>query len=86
MKKLLVKGLTKNQILILLKLKENENNTITCLIYDIYNKQNVPISTLKLNAKLLKDFNLISYGSVKQPKTAELTDLGKMVIEIIDEK
>jgi len=84
LKKLLVKGLTKNQILILHKVNNNGDNTITSLIYDIYKKQNIPISTLKLNAKMLKDLGLISYGSSKKHKTAGLTELGKFLIEILE--
>lgn len=84
MKKLLVKGLTKNQILILYKVNNNGDNTITSIIYDIYKKQHIPISTLKSNAKLLKDFGLIYYGSPKQPKIAGLTELGKFLIEILN--
>ena len=83
LKKLLVKGLTKNQILILYKVSNNGDNTITAIIYDIYKKQKIPISTLKLNAKMLKDFGLISYGSTKEPKTAELTELGMFLIEVL---
>jgi len=83
LKNLLAKGLTKNQILILLKLEENGSNTITSVIHNIYKKHHIPISTLKFNAKLLKDFNLISYGSTKKPKIAELTEAGKMVLKII---
>jgi hypothetical protein len=84
LKNLLAKGLTKNQILILLKLEENGNSTITSILHIIYKKQHIPISTLKSNAKLLKDFNLISYGSTKKPKPAELTEVGKMVLKIMN--
>jgi len=42
----------------------------------------VPLSTLKLNAKILRDLNLIDFGN---SSPAKLTELGKFVVEIIKE-
>jgi len=70
--------------LILYKVSNNGDSTVTSIIYNIYKKQKIPISTLKLNAKILKDFGLISYGSTKKPKIAELTELGKFLLDILE--
>lgn len=47
-------------------------------------KFNKPLSTLKLNAKILKELRLIDYGNLKHPKKVKLTDLGKFVLEILN--
>ena len=43
----------------------------------------VPLSTLKLNAKILKELNLINYGSTKNFRGVELTDLGQTILSLI---
>ncbi|WP_394354596.1 hypothetical protein [Thermococcus sp.] len=42
-----------------------------------------PISTLKLNAKILKKLGLIDYGEKNNPKPIELTKHGRIVLKIL---
>jgi len=44
---------------------------------------NIPLSTLKLNAKILKSLNLISFGNNSHFQVAKLTDFGRFVVRII---
>jgi hypothetical protein len=41
------------------------------------------LSTLKLNAKILKKLNLITFGNNSHFQAAGLTGFGKFVVEII---
>lgn len=58
---------------------------ITHLLNEISEKYEIPISTLKLNAKILKELNLISYGTASNPRNAKLSNLGRFIIDLIGE-
>jgi len=57
--------------------------TITSVLKEISEKYKLPLSTLKLNAKILKDFNIISYGTTSNPRNVELTGLGSFILSLI---
>lgn len=78
LKTIILKALTKNQILLLNEIEKNSTKTITSLINSLSNNRKIPLSTLKLNARTLKDLELLNYSS-----PAELTVTGKLVLEII---
>ena len=42
----------------------------------------IPLSTLKLNARILRELNLISYGSIRDKKAAQLEPLGRFVMKL----
>ncbi len=44
-------------------------------------QENIPLSTLKLNAKLLKELNLITY---RRGCRVVLTDEGKFILNLLD--
>jgi hypothetical protein len=44
----------------------------------------VPLSTLKLNARILRELNLISYGSVGEKRMAEVEPVGALVLRLMD--
>lgn len=79
MRLLLGRALNANQILILNEM-ENNVGTITGTLNRISKYSNVSLSTLKLNAKILKNLGLISYCEFR---TAELTDFGKTIAKIM---
>jgi len=56
---------------------------ITSILKEISKKFNVPISTLKRNAKALKDLNLIAYGEDSTSVGVELTELGRFISRIM---
>jgi hypothetical protein len=70
----------KNQILILQEVANNSNKTISSLLFWMERKFKIPLSTLKLNAKILKELNLIDFGN---SSVAKLTRLGKFMVEVI---
>lgn len=81
LKKVILKSLTRNQILLLNEIESNSTKTITALVSTISKKSKIPISTLKLNARLLKDLELINY-SVSEP--VELSDSGRLVLTLLE--
>ncbi len=79
MKALLGRALNKNQILILSELQDSAK-TITGALNRISKTSGISLSTLKLNAKILKSLGLISYSELQ---TAELTEFGKAIIKML---
>lgn len=59
--------------------------SITSILKAVSEKYDIPLSTLKLNAKILKDLNLITYGSAKRFRGAELTGLGRVILSLVSE-
>ena len=74
--------MNKNQTLILNEISNNEEN-ITETLRKISKNTNIPISTLKLNSQILKDLDLIEFGSSSKFQLAKLTDFGNDVLKII---
>lgn len=83
---LLLRALNKNQILILYQIKNSKNENITKILNRIYFCNNIPLSTLKLNARILKSLNLITFGNNSYFKSARLTDVGNFILEIIGDE
>ena len=77
LKPLLLRALNGNQMLIL---SEAGGSCITALLKDISERSGIPLSTLKLNARILKEMELIAYG---QSSNAELTDAGSLTLAIL---
>jgi hypothetical protein len=46
----------------------------------------VPLSTLKLNARILRRLNLISYGSRQVERYAEVEKLGSFVLRLLQDE
>ncbi len=46
----------------------------------------VPLSTLKLNAKILKELNLINYNATRDFRGVELTELGRVILNLISKE
>ena len=80
MKSLLTKALNKNQLLILENVKNNTNLSITSLLERISREVKIPISTLKLNSKILRELDLIDFGN---SHAAKLTESGQAILKIM---
>ena len=80
LRKIIIKSLTENQILLLNEIEKNSTKTITSLINKLSKSAKVPLSTLKLNSRTLKEMELIDYSNF-QPVI--LSDSGKLVLELI---
>lgn len=83
LKKVILKALTENQILLLNEVEKNSTKTITTLVNRLSKSSKVPLSTLKLNARMLKELELVRY-CISEP--VELTDSGKFVLKIIGDE
>jgi hypothetical protein len=88
LRQVLHRAINQNQLLLLTRISCNNSGSISALIGRTSNQFGVPLSTLKLNARVLKELGLISFGCVSNPRPARLTDAGKTVLEIMnrDEK
>ncbi|GEM_PF-3998983 len=76
----LARALNKNQMLILNAI-EKENGTITNVLKAISDTKKIPLSTLKMNAAIIKDLQLAAFGN---SHIAILTPLGRLVLHAIE--
>lgn len=83
LKKVVSKALTKNQILLLNEIKRNSTKTITTLVTRLSKNTRIPLSTLKLNARILKNLQLIEYTN---SNPVELTDSGRLVLTLLGDQ
>ncbi len=79
---LFLRALNENQIF-LLKNIEGEYRSLNSFLRELTDGSDRPLSTLKLNARILKDLELITYGSKRNPQPVELTEPGEVVLEIL---
>lgn len=77
-----LRALNRNQILILKKVDENHGSTITSLLLSMEEELRIPLSTLKLNAKILRKLKLISFGN---SSPAVLSEMGRVILEVIED-
>jgi hypothetical protein len=75
---LLLKALNRNQILILSMV---DGSSVTNLLKGLSDEYRIPLSTLKLNVKILRGLGLVTY---KESHPAELTETGSLVLQIIN--
>ena len=74
LRRLILRTLNDNQLLILTSVA-SQRRSLTSLLKDLSETRGIPLSTLKLNARILRELNLISYGSTREKKTAEVKKL-----------
>ena len=79
---MILRTLNQNQVIVLKAVADNEQS-LTSLLKQLSEDHGVPLSTLKLNARILRELNLISYGSIADRKTARLEDLGQFIFGLI---
>ncbi len=76
----ILRALNRNQMLILSNLNGFER--ITPLLSGLSERCSVPLSTLKLNAGILRELKLIEFGD----SGARLTDFGEVVVSILKDR
>jgi hypothetical protein len=59
---------------------------MTSLLRFLSEEEGVPLSTLKLNARILRDLGLISYGSMVETRYAEVETLGSFVLKLLSDE
>jgi len=84
LKRLLLRALNLNQVLILSNIGGSRER-VSRILQRISEIRGVPLSTLKLNAKILRELRLIHYGTLSEPDEAELTPLGRNVLDLVDD-
>ena len=62
------------------------DQSLTSLLKQLSEEYGVPLSTLKLNARILRELKLISYGSIRNKRSARLEDLGSFVINLVNHR
>ena len=77
---ILARALNKNQILILSETVKNRDRSITSLLLQTASKSSIPLSTLKLNARILKRLGLLSFGD---GNPAKITCIGELTLKSI---
>jgi hypothetical protein len=82
---LILRTLNDNQVLVLKAVAERRQS-LTSLLRQLSMDHGVPLSTLKLNARILRELNLISYGSLTHRKAARLENLGRFIYRVIDDE
>jgi len=82
LRRLILRTLNENQLLILTSVA-SQRRSLTSLLKDLSEEREIPLSTLKLNARILRELNLISYGSIREKKTAEVEKLGSFVLRLL---
>ncbi|MFI5412748.1 MAG: hypothetical protein ACHQX1_02560 [Candidatus Micrarchaeales archaeon] len=82
---ILARALNKNQTLILSEISRNKCLSISALLLQIETEHGISLSTLKLNARILRKLGLLSFGG---SDTARLTLFGMQISRILtyDEK
>ena len=85
LRRLILRTLNDNQLLILTSVA-SQRRSLTSLLKDLSETREIPLSTLKLNARILRELNLISYGSIREKKTAEVEKLGSFVLRLLGDE
>jgi hypothetical protein len=59
---------------------------MTSLLRSLSEEWGIPLSTLKLNARILRELNLISYGSIREKRDAQVEKLGSFVLGLMEDE
>jgi len=59
---------------------------MTSLLRSLSEEWEIPLSTLKLNARILRELNLISYGSIREKRDAQVEKLGNFVLGLLEDE
>ena len=82
-RKLILRALNENQRLILRSVN-GKHRSLNSLLEELSRRENRPLSTLKLNARILKELGLIDYGTKNDPRPVRLTEHGMLVLSILE--
>jgi transketolase len=78
LRRIVLRTINKNQVLILTNIPRVPAS-VTSVLREISRRHKIPLSTLKRNAQILKEFNLIVYGDPPNFSGVELTELGRFI-------
>ena len=74
--------MNENQRLILRGIN-GRHRSLNSLLEELSRREKRPLSTLKLNARILKELGLIDYGTRDDPRPVRLTEEGLLVLRIL---
>jgi len=60
------------------------DQSLTSTLKQLSEEYGIPLSTLKLNARILRELKLISYGSIHNKRSARLENLGSFVVDLVN--
>jgi hypothetical protein len=60
------------------------DQSLTSILKQLSDEYGIPLSTLKLNARILRELQLISYGSIHNKRSARLENLGNFVVDLVN--
>ena len=80
LRRVLLRAINKNQLILLDKISKNSTRTVTSISNSLSSELSIPISTLKLNCRILKNLDLIDFET---SKPVSLTQAGKAILKIV---
>ena len=83
LRNLILRTLNDNQLLVLNAVSERDQS-LTSTLKQLSEEYGIPLSTLKLNARILRELKLISYGSIHNKQSARLENLGSFVVGLVN--
>ncbi len=83
--KLILRALNCNQIMVLLGIYEYEYSSISSILRALEIEKGIPLSTLKLNARILKELELVDFSDSGGLRGARLTEAGNAILDIVSE-
>ena len=85
MRRLLARALNKNQLLILSEVNRR-SDSISSLLIGMSDKHGIPLSSLKLNSKILRELGLIEVSKQSMDYgVAVLSEDGRFIIDLIND-
>ena len=85
LRRILLRTLNDNQLMILSRIAVM-SRSLTSIVRELNALQGIPLSTLKLNARILREYNLISYGDKCRGANAEILPLGRFILKLVEEE
>ncbi len=77
------RGLNNNQLVLLSELRVNSYRSLTSALRSLSRKYSISVSTLKVNAKVLRDLNLIDVRGSDRVREVVLTPMGHFVADLL---
>lgn len=79
----MLKALNEDQLLILSNIKGNRTRTASSFLRNLSKTLDIPLSSLKLNARILREFGLLIYDTSRNSGPVKLTGTGKILVNML---
>ena len=83
-RRLLSRAVNRNQLLILSRIGQR-NHTLTSLLNELSCEESIPLSTLKLHSRELRELGLIAVASTPKSNynAVEITENGRLILSLL---